>query len=161
MKEHEKWLLTPNGRNIYEQLLHKATRNLPTQARYLGTLETLLELIERDMSTPQARTPYWDILAQQLTSGEAKYLLFLGLRGKQPDKLSCLISQSEPLLARMAALSVTGPQRALYKRLYGVDLNAPAATYPPIFSSSAYRSIRKMARRELQERTSATRGHGQ
>lgn len=151
MKEYDKWLVTANGRVVYERQLQQAARYMPTQARYLGTLETLLEIIERDLGDLEQREPYWDILAQQLTSGETKYLLLLTLRGKKPDRLSEHIVRAPPLLKRIGALSLSGSQKSLFKKIYGLSLVAPKVEFPPMLPNREYKSIRKKAVLELRD----------
>jgi len=149
LREHEKWLRVPHGRLVYQGLLLKSVRFMPLQARYLGTLEAILELIDRDLADTNAKASYWRLLCSQLTSAECKYLLLLSLRGKADDRLSELIRSADPILRRIEAAGASEAQRALFKRLHGVNLAERKEKFIAVFDGKEYKGIRNKARREL------------
>ncbi len=152
LKENERWLGVPHGRLVYQQLLRKSTKYMPLQARYLGTLEAVLELIERDLGTVAQREPYWSLLASQLTSAEAKYLLLLSLRGKMKDRLCELVLRASPILRRIEVNNLSEQQRSLFGRLYGIELKQDRDEYVTLFDPSEYKKIRSRAKAELSEK---------
>lgn len=149
LKKHSKWLTTPNGRLVYQSLLQKSTQLIPPQARYLGTLEAILELIDRDLSNLEEKTPYWKILSSQLTSAECKYILLLCLRGKTDDRLLELVTDANPILKKFESIGVSESQRALFERLCGISLAERKDRFTNAFEESKYRNIRAKARKEL------------
>lgn len=149
LRGKERLLTVPHGRLVHQQLLRKSAKCIPLQARYLGTLEALLELIERDLSTDAEREPYWSLVASQLTSAEAKYILLLCLRGKRNDRLCELVIRAIPILRRIEASNVSEQQRALFLRLYAVELTKRKDDFLPLFDPQEYKRIRSIAKSEM------------
>jgi hypothetical protein len=95
MQKYSRFLEIEDGRMVYEnQLFIEIQKILCRQARYLGTLQSVLELIEQDMSTDKERSVYWNILGSQLTSIEVKYVFYCCLVANKNDRLRELINKS-------------------------------------------------------------------
>lgn len=148
LKKHQHWLQVPHGRLIYQRMTQKYARAMPLQARYLGTLEAILELVERDLGADPRRSDYLAILASQLTSAECRYLLFLTLRGIKPDRLSEMIVASPPLLKRMGVVNASESQCALFEMIHKVSLKQNRPEISEVLEG-VYRHTRKLAEAEL------------
>jgi hypothetical protein len=123
MKKYNDFLAIEDGRKIYEmQLFIEVQKILIRQARYLGTLQCILELIERDMEQDE-RIPYWNILAAQLTAIEVKYIFYCCLVSDQDDSLRDLIHRSTLVKGRIGEANLSKSAILLYQKMYGVELN--------------------------------------
>ena len=149
LKTHERWLRVPHGRLVYQRMIQRYVRAMPLQGRYLGTLQAILELIERDLSDTAQKMSYWGLLASQLTAAECKYLLLLSLRARQDDALSQLLKNAGPILKRIEECNVGEMQRELFRRLHGITLSSRPTHYDDLLGGD-YKKIRKIARRELE-----------
>lgn len=133
MQKYASLLEIEEKRPLYEiQLFIEVQKNLSRQARYLGTLRAILELIERDLKHDAERAPYWDIVASQITSAEAKYIFFCCLVSEKSDRLRELMHSSDMLRARIRHSNMSTTHRELYKRVHGVEIiKVPTALVMP------------------------------
>ena len=123
MKRHSSFLEVEHGRAVYEyHLFVEIQKNIVRQARYLGTLQNILELIERDLPTEEERTPYWDIVASQITFIEAKYLFYCCLVSGKSNKLRELMERSGLIIKLISHSNISSMLRTSYKRVHGVEL---------------------------------------
>jgi hypothetical protein len=148
MQQYIPLLDIEEGRVLHEtQLFIDVQKILVRQARYLGTLRSLLELVERDLPSDEERSPYRDILASQITSIEARYLFYCCLVGGRDDALRTLIHRAGLLDARVSNANLGSAQRALYERVHGIALqHQPTRLVMPYDKAEFYRQ-RKSARR--------------
>ena len=85
----------------------EARKILVPQARYFGTLESILSLIENEIECESKRAFYIKIVASQLTVHEVKYLFY-----------QCLVSSSETRLVRLI-----NELKLIDERIYDANLN--------------------------------------
>jgi len=119
-------------RVYYFKLFIETQRILSRQTRYLGTLECLLEQIEHELPTVEARVPYWRILMSQLTIFEVKYLFYTCLVAPENDNLRNLIHRSELSRHRMLESTINHHHLACYEQIHGFQLvhNKPKLFMP-------------------------------
>ena len=127
----------------YFKLFMETQRILSRQTRYLGTLECLLEQIEHELPTVEARTPYWRILMSQLTIFEVKYIFYTCLVAPADDNLRNLIHRSELGRHRIIESTINHHHLAFYQQLHGFELvhNKPRMVLP--YDKHELRRIRK------------------
>ena len=116
----------------YFKLFIQTQRILSRQTRYLGTLECLLEQIEHELPTVEARAPYWRILMSQLTIFEVKYIFYTCLVAPEHDNLRNLIHRSELSRHRMLESTINHHHLAFYEQIHGFQLvhNKPKIFMP-------------------------------
>ncbi|MGA2082104.1 MAG: hypothetical protein ABSH53_16050 [Holophaga sp.] len=146
LQRHNHFLETgdPEDQKVYDyKLFVEAQRILTRQTRYLGTLECLLEQIEAELPTLEARRPYWRILMSQLTIFEVKYIFYTCLVAPAGDRLRELIHRSDLARHRVIESTINHHHLALYQRLRGIELvpSKPRATTP--FDKAQLRAIHK------------------
>lgn len=124
MQKYSRFLAEEEGRKVYEnQLFIEIQKILCRQARYLGTLQSILELVERDMTTREQRIAYWNILQSQLTAIEVKYIFYCCLVADKTDRLRELIHRSTMVTGRIGEANLSKSHLALYQRVHGIELN--------------------------------------
>jgi hypothetical protein len=134
----------PEDRKVYcFKLFVETQRILSRQTRYLGTLECLLEHIERELPSYEARLPYWRILMSQLTIFEVKYIFYICLVAPEHDTLRDLVHRSELARHRIIESTINHHHLAFYQQLHGVQLvhNKPTMLMP--YGAAELRRIRK------------------
>lgn len=133
MQKYAGFLEIEEKRPLYEvQLFIEVQKLLIRQARYLGTLRAILELIERDLKDNGEREPYWDIVASQVTSAEAKYIFYCCLVSEKNDRLRQLMHSSGLIKFRIRYSNLSTTHRELYKRVHGVEIvKAPTTLVMP------------------------------
>jgi hypothetical protein len=126
----------------YLKLFLEAQRILGRQTRYLGTLECLLEQIETELPTLEARAPYWRILMSQLTIFEVKYMFYSCLVAPENDNLRNLIHRSELAKHRIIESTINHHHLEFYQHVHGFELahNKPRIALP--YSKHELRRIR-------------------
>jgi hypothetical protein len=151
MQKYNHFLEIEEGRKIYEnQLFIEIQKILCRQARYLGTLLNLLELIERDIPEHDDRIPYWNIIASQLTAIEVKYIFYCCLVAKENDPLREIIHRSTLIYVRISEAHLSKTNIALYKRIYNVDLNTSKNGMVLPHDTNEIRRIKKEIRMKKQ-----------
>ncbi|WP_429128196.1 putative phage abortive infection protein [Aeromonas veronii] len=133
MQKYTGFLENEEKRPLYEvQLFIEVQKQLTRQARYLGTLQAILELISRDLRNDIEREPYWDIVASQITSAEAKYIFYCCLVSMKNDKLRDLMHSSGLIKFRVRYSNLSTTHRELYQRIHGVEIiKAPTTLVMP------------------------------
>ena len=127
----------------YFKLFIETQRILSRQTRYLGTLECLLEQIEQELPTVEARAPYWRILMSQLTIFEVKYIFYSCLVAPEHDNLRNLIHRSELSRHRMLETTINHHHLAFYEQVHKFQLvhNKPKISMP--YDKAELHRIRK------------------
>ena len=125
------------------KLFMETQRILSRQTRYLGTLECLLEQIENELPSIEARTPYWRILMSQLTIFEVKYIFYTCLVAPENDNLRNLIHRSELSKHRIIESTINHHHLDFYQHLHGFEMvhNKPRIVLP--YDKHELRRIRK------------------
>jgi hypothetical protein len=128
---------------VYEyHLFVEIQKNIVRQARYLGTLQNILQLIERDLPKNEERVPYWDIVASQITFSEARYIFYCCLVSGKDDRLRQLMERSGLLVGLVSNSNISGTLRATYKQTHGIE-----------FVKSPVKLILPYTRKKLKEQT--------
>lgn len=123
MQNYLHLLKSEDQRPLYEvQLFIEIQKLLIRQARYLGTLRSILELIQRDLKDDVEREPYWEIVASQITSAEAKYIFYCCLVSEKDDRLRQLLHVSNLITHRIRYTNLSTTHRELYNRIHGVEI---------------------------------------
>ena len=135
MQKYSRYLDTNNEDDkkvYYFKLFLETQRILSRQTRYLGTLECLLEQIENELPSIEARTPYWRILMSQLTIYEVKYIFYTCLVAPENDNLRNLIHRSELSKHRMIESTINHHHLDFYQQIHGFQLvhNKPRIVMP-------------------------------
>ena len=135
----------------YFKLYVETQRILSRQTRYLGTLECLLEEIEKDLPTYEARQPYWRILMSQLTIFEVKYIFYICLAAPEGDNLRELVHRSDLARHRIIESTINHHHLDFYQQLHGVELVHSKPTMLLPYPADELRRIRKrLARSGIQ-----------
>jgi hypothetical protein len=138
----------PDDLKVYYFKLYVETqRILSRQTRYLGTLECLLEHIEHELPTYEARQPYWRILMSQLTIFEVKYIFYICLVAPAGDNLRELVHRSDLARHRIIESTINHHHLDFYQQLHGMQLvhNKPTMLMP--YAADELRRIRKRLNR--------------
>ncbi|WFC42280.1 putative phage abortive infection protein [Pseudoxanthomonas sp. SE1] len=150
MQKYNRFLESEEDRMVYEvQLFIEVQKLLRRQARYLGTLQNLLELIERDLNTEDDRAPYLEIIASQITSVEAKYIFYCCLVSEENDRFRELMHRSGMISTRIRNGSLSTTHRELYKRIHGVDVARTKTQLVMPYPRKQFRKIKRRAREEV------------
>jgi len=123
----------PDDKKAYcFKLFLETQRILGRQTRYLGTLECLLEQIEHELPSVEARTPYWRILMSQLTIFEVKYIFYTCLVAPENDNLRLLIQRSELGRHRIIESTINHHHLGFYQEIHGFEMvhNKPRIVMP-------------------------------
>jgi len=112
-----------DDRKVYFfKLFLETQRILTRQTRYLGTLECLLEQIEDQLPTVEARVPYWRILMSQLTIFELKYIFYTCLVAPEHDHLRELLHRSVLSKHRIIESTINRHHLDFYQQIHGFEL---------------------------------------
>lgn len=136
------------GIDIYcFKLFTAAYKSQFRQTRYLGTLECLLELIEKDCPTVQEREAYWRILSSQLTGFEVSYIFYICLVAPPDDNLRNLIHRSTLIQHPIIKTMINKHHISIYEKLHDIHFNSkkPRKTFP--YDKKQLRQIRKNLRK--------------
>jgi hypothetical protein len=156
MQKYVRFLEVEDGRMIYEvQLFIEVQKLLHRQARYLGTLQNLLELIERDLSNEDERAPYWNIIASQITSHEARYIFYCCLVSERDDEFRNLMHRAGMIGGRISNGNLSTTHRALYQRVHGVEIPKPRKQLVTPYPRSKFKNLKKRARKVFRNLESA------
>lgn len=149
MQKYSSFLEDENRRVIYEaQLFVEVQKLIRRQARYLGTLQSLLELIERDLPTKSEREPYWSIVANQLTSHEARYLFFCCLVSNKDDPLLALMHSSGMIGQRLKNNNISTTHKSLYERVHGIAISRPSTRLVMPHPPEEIKRVKQLARKQ-------------
>lgn len=153
MRRYSNLLEVEHGRVVYEyHLFVEIQKNIVRQARYLGTLQNILDLIERDLPTEEERTPYWDIVTSQITFIEAKYLFYCCLVSGKNSKLRELMERSGLIVNLVGNSNIMSTLRTSYKRVHGVELvKSPIKLILPYSRKKKLRQQTRLAKISLRE----------
>lgn len=149
MQKYSRFLDVEDRRVIYEaQLFIEIQKLIRRQARYLGTLQSLLELIDRDLPSDKEREPYWNIVANQLTSQEARYLFYCCLVADMQDPLLLLMHKSKMIEGRLRNGNISITHQALYERIHGVVITRPPTRLVMPHAQEEIRRVGRLARKQ-------------
>lgn len=145
MQKYNHYLASDDGRKLYEaQLFIEVQRILTRQSRYLGSLESLLSLVQNDLVSEEERVTFWNIIASQLTAMEIRYIFYQCLVAPEGDTLRILIHKAALVAKRLPDTNIGTTHLDLYSRLHGVNLE-PRKRKPLL--PYARKEIRRMKRK--------------
>jgi hypothetical protein len=148
MQKYSSFLELEDQRPLYEiQLFIEIQKLIHRQGRYLGTLRNILELIERDLPNERERIPYWNIIAGQITSNEARYLFYCCLVSADTDPLRELMHRSGLVGSRLQATNLSSTHRALYERVHGIEIPKARTQLVTPYPRNQFRKLKRRARR--------------
>ncbi len=152
MTPYNTYLLEKNSRKVYEYYLFiEIQKILIRQSRYLGTLESILSLIDAEIKTHEERIIYWKILASQITSNELKYIFYQCLVAPKGNRLRELIHSSNILRFRASELNLSVSLASIYEKTHGVSLQREKSTPVLPYSRDEIRRIRKKHLKALKQ----------
>jgi hypothetical protein len=99
------------------------------QARYVETLNSILELIEKETESDEQVHIYRQILASQLTAYEITYLFYQSLITPDFSLLREMLSRSQAFRSRVEMLRVPDSHRKAWELLYHLQLPHRRAQY--------------------------------
>ncbi|EPF9310080.1 putative phage abortive infection protein [Vibrio vulnificus] len=105
-----------------DKLLEKINYTLTPQSRYLGTLESLLSLVIKDVSNIEENDFYIKLIASQLTVHEIKYIFYRCLSMDTDSDLVELIDKSKLLHHRIKDSDIPKEYIKLYNKKHGDSL---------------------------------------
>lgn len=153
MQKYLPLLELDDGRAVYEvQLYIEVQKLLHRQARYLGTLQSLLELIERDLPEPKEREPYWDIVASQITSSEARYIFYCCLVSEEGDRFRILMHSSDMIGKRLRNANLSNAHRSLYARMHGVEIERQRVKLVTPYTRGEIKQYKRQAKAALRKK---------
>lgn len=156
MQKYARFLEIEDGRVIYEvQLFIEIQKLLHKQARYLGTLQNILELIERDLPIESEREPYWDIISGQITSAEAKYIFYCCLVSEKGSKFLHLMHRSGLIVNRVGNANLSTTHRALYLRIHGIEIPRARTQLVTPYPRSEFKRLKKQIRKVTKSNASS------
>lgn len=127
-------VLCEDGRVVYEyEIFQHAKSVLVHQARYLSTLQHLLDLVFRYADNQIERERYASLIASQFTSTEFKYLFYRCLVLPPDHPLPQMVNNCRAFITGFTSSVVTRTDIALYERVHKLELPCATSTYtnPP------------------------------
>jgi hypothetical protein len=108
--------------NVSEKLFEKINNILIPQSRYLGTLESLLSLVMKEVSNDEDNKFYIKLIASQLTVHEVKYIFYRCLSMDTDSELVELIDKTKLLHFRINESDIPKQYINLYNEKHGDSL---------------------------------------
>jgi len=108
--------------NDSEKLFEKINNILIPQSRYLGTLESLLSLVMKDVSNDEDNEFYIKLIASQLTVHEVKYIFYRCLSMDTDSELVELIDKTKLLHFRINESDIPKQYINFYNEKHGDSL---------------------------------------
>ena len=123
MVEFTDYTKSMEHRDLYTYYLFSSVhKSLGPQSRYLGTLESLLSLIDTELKVEEEKSIYTNIIASQLTSYEARFIFFSCLVASEDNELRKLVHSSPKILERLSQLSISKTHSEIYEKIHGVKI---------------------------------------
>lgn len=146
---YSKYFNNEATRPLFEMNLYQETQwTLTPQGRYLGTLESLLDLIEREIHEPQIRIHYQNIVASQLTVAEVRYIFYRCLVGEKGYKLRDLVHRAFLSTSHSLTLCIPASHKNVYEKIHGVTI--PYSKPKPVLPQSRSKFKKLKARLKKQ-----------
>jgi len=140
---HTFYLKNESTAPLYEQQLFTKIQSILTpQARYLGTLESLFFLIEKELEDPRERVIYWKIIISQLTSVEKKYIFFQCLVAPPNNLTRRLIHESGVFSDLFSGAHLRPRHHKLYEKIHGIKYIKPHLYSDKPYSQTEIEEIR-------------------
>jgi preprotein translocase subunit SecG len=105
-----------------ERLFERINYILKPQSRYLGTLESLLSLVKKDVTDYEESKFYIKLIASQLTVHEVKYIFYRCLCTETDSELVELVDSTKLLHSRIKETDIPNKYIILYNQEHGASL---------------------------------------
>jgi len=116
------FLDTEEGESLYNYYMYKELQKiLMPQSRYLGTIESLLTLIQQELKSDSERLFYLKILVSQFTVHELKYIFYQCLVAPSANSLRDLIHDTKLLEFRIRECNISITLINFYSEMHGVE----------------------------------------
>jgi len=144
MKPFEKYLEDSSTFEIYDYYFFVEVQKVLTkQARYLGTFESILTIIEQDLETEEEKKIYWEILASQLTSFELKYIVYQCLVAPKGQKLRDLMHKSGIISFRASDVKFSRVLMRIYEKTHDFRIERVKSKPTLPYTRKEVRNIKK------------------
>lgn len=152
MRPYNEYLKEDKSKKIYEYYLFvEIQKILIRQSRYLGTLESILSLIDEELESDEERDIYWRILVSQLTVIELKYIFYRCLVAPEGSKLRQLAHKSKMMEYRFSETNISKTHALIYEKIHGIAFKREKSTPVLPYTRKEIRNIRKQHRKRLKE----------
>jgi hypothetical protein len=144
MEPFEKYLEDSSTFEVYEYYFFVEIQKVLTkQSRYLGTLESILTIIDQDLDTDVEKETYWKILSSQLTSFELKYIVFQCLVAPKDNKLRELMHQSNIIQLRAGDIRFSRVLMRIYEKTHNYEIKRIKSTPTLPYTRKEVRNIKR------------------
>ena len=144
MVPFEKYLEDSKTLEVYDYYFFVEIQKVLTkQARYLGSLESILTIIDQDLDTDEEKKIYWQILASQLTSFEIRYIIYQCLVAPKEHKLRGLVEKSNIILLRSGDVRFSRVLMRIYLKTHGYEIKRIKSTPTLPYTRKEVRNIKK------------------
>jgi hypothetical protein len=152
MNPYITYLQDKDSRKVYEYYLFvEIQKILVRQSRYLGTLESILLLINTGIESREERLIYWKILASQITSNELKYIFYQCLVAPKGNQLRDLVHSSNILIVRASEINLSVSLASIYEKTHGISLKRDRSTPVLPYTRGEIRKIRKQHQQKIKQ----------
>jgi hypothetical protein len=144
MEPFEKYLEDASTFEVYDYYFFvEIQKVLMKQARYLGTLESILTIIDQDLETDKEKEIYWKILSSQLTSYEFRYIVCQCLVAPENNKLRDLIHRSNIFELRSGDVRFSRVLMRIYLKTHNYEIKREKSTPTLPYTRNEVRNIKK------------------
>lgn len=153
MQAYNEYLQEEETKPIYEYYLFvEIQKILIRQSRYLGTLESILTLIDEELESDAERDIYWRVLASQLTVCELKYIFYQCLVAPKGSRLRGLIHKSNLMEYRFSETNISKTHSGIYEKIHGVSLKRGKSEAVLPYDRKEIRNIRKKHKARVEQK---------
>ncbi|WP_122950715.1 putative phage abortive infection protein [Ectopseudomonas composti] len=119
----------PETLPIYEQeFFVEIQRSLAPQARYLGSFESILQLIDNELDNNTDKKTYYKILIAQLTSVEKRYIFYQCLVAPKESIIRDLIHKSGMIGSFFTGTFIRSVHYQIYEKIHNIAIDKPTLT---------------------------------
>jgi len=141
-----------DGKDMYcFKLFGEAQNILGRQTRYLGTLECLLNLVDKSDFTNEDKNNYYDIISSQLTAFELQYLFYTCMTAPKDDRLRPLVHRSNLFSHPIIESTINKHHLMFYSDIHEFALNYKRRKKFFPFGQKDLKRIRKNIRKASKE----------
>lgn len=138
---------TPEEKDDYAyQLYRLCNASLPRQARYMETLNTILEIVTHHCFEVERKEYYFNILSSQLTTHEAKYIFYQAFLNPNYKSLRFTLETSTTFSKRFQIDSINLGHYAAFEYLWNINLASSNLEHDRLFASERFKEARRRAR---------------
>lgn len=150
MSNFQHYLSEEDTKQIYEYYLFvEIQKILIRQSRYLGTLESILNLIDDDIESDYEKEVYWRILCSQITAIEIKYIFYQCLVAPEGNNLRSLIQNAKLFEFHATGLSINKSLSKIYEKAHGIKYTKNSSKPILPYSRNEIRKIKHKHRDKM------------